>query len=54
MYTTPYINKVVNMFNDYIDNGHTRMDVVDLCKKLGYKDETIFLILSLIKKDHLA
>lgn len=44
-----YIKQCVDSFNHLIDNGHTRMDIIDLCKDAGYKEDTIIMFLGLIK-----
>lgn len=44
-----YIQQCVDSFNHLIDNGHTRMDIIDLCKDAGYQEDTIIMFLDLIK-----
>jgi|TARA_R110000868_G_C10331317_1_gene714237 hypothetical protein len=46
-----YIQQCVDSFNHLLDNGHTRMDIIDLCKDAGYQEDTIIMFLDLIKSN---
>lgn len=46
-----YIKQCVDSFNNLLDNGHTRMDIIDLCKNAGYQEDTIIMFLDLIKSN---
>ena len=46
-----YIKQCVDSFNNLLDNGHTRMDIIDLCKNAVYQEDTIIMFLDLIKSN---
>tara|TARA_R110001606_G_scaffold292001_1_gene439948 strand:- start:30 stop:218 length:189 start_codon:yes stop_codon:yes gene_type:complete len=46
-----YIKLTVDSFNNLLDNGYTRIDIINLCLDAGYQEDTIIMFLDLIKSN---
>ena len=46
-----YIKLTVDSFNNLLDNGYTRIDIINLCLDLGFQEDTIIMFLDLIKSN---
>ena len=46
-----YIKLTVDSFNNLLNNGHTRMDIIDFCKDAGFQEDTPIQFLDLIKSN---